>query len=193
MTVSEVKQSTHADTTLQAIIEALRNNSWHSTFETPSPLVNSQDLHALYNIRDELCVSDDHDLLLRSHRLILPHALRQRALHIAHEGNQGLTKTKQLLRENIWFPGIDGLRKSNLASQGLLPTLGCGEDPGSGWSRETFIYSPPWGGGGWVEHQWCKNRLPVENSVFRRFEGVKRAKYKVAFFDAIADRMERDY
>ena len=84
MTVSEVKQSTRADPTLQAVIDALRNNSWHSTFETPSPLVNSQDLHALYNIRDELSVSDDHDLLLRSHRLILPHALRQRALHIAH-------------------------------------------------------------------------------------------------------------
>ena len=87
MTVSEVKQSTRADPTLQAVIEALRNNSWHSTFETPSPLVNSQDLHALYNIRDELSVSDDHDLLLRSHRLILPHALRQRALHIAYEGH----------------------------------------------------------------------------------------------------------
>ena len=114
MTVSEVKQSTRADPTLQAVIEALRNNSWHTTFETPSPLVNSQDLHALYNIRDELSVSDDHDLLLRSHRLILrflPHALRQRALHIACEGHQGLTKTKQLLREKIWFPGIDGLTK----------------------------------------------------------------------------------
>jgi hypothetical protein len=56
MTVSEVKQSTRADPTLQAVIDALRNNSWHSTFETPSPLVNSQDLHALYNIRDELNV-----------------------------------------------------------------------------------------------------------------------------------------
>ena len=111
MTVSEVKQSTRADPTLQAIIKALRNNSWHSTFETPSPLVNSQDLHALYNIRDELSVSNADDLLLRSHRLILPHALRQRALHIAHEGHQDLTKTKQLLREKIWFPGIDGLTK----------------------------------------------------------------------------------
>jgi hypothetical protein len=66
MIVSEVKQSTRADPTLQAVIEALCNNSWQSTFETPSPLVNSQDLHALYNIRDELSVSDNHDLLLRS-------------------------------------------------------------------------------------------------------------------------------
>ena len=26
---------------------------------------------------------------------------------IAHEGHQGLVKTKQLLREKTWFPGID--------------------------------------------------------------------------------------
>ena len=114
MTVAEVKQCTRADPTLQAVIDALCNNSWHSTLQTPATLVNSQDLHALYNIRDELSVSHDHDLLLRAHRLILPHALRQRAINIAHEGHQGLTKTKQLLREKIWFPGIDGLTKKLL-------------------------------------------------------------------------------
>lgn len=114
MTVAEVKQSTRTDPTLQAAIHALRHNSWHSTLQTPGPRVNSQDLHALYKIRDELSVSDDNDLLLRSHRLILPHELRQRALKIAHEGHQGLTKTKQLLREKIWFPGIDGLTKQLL-------------------------------------------------------------------------------
>ena len=114
MTVAEVKQFTLADPTLQAVIAALRNNSWHSTLQTPGTLVNSQNLHALYNVRDELSVSDDHDLVLRAHRLILPHALHQRAIHIAHEGHQGLTKTKQLLREKIWFPGIDGLTKKLL-------------------------------------------------------------------------------
>ncbi|CAB3986289.1 Hypothetical predicted protein [Paramuricea clavata] len=113
MTVSEVKQSTRADHTLQAVIEALRNYFWHSTFETPSPLFHSlQDLHALYNIRDELSVSDDHDLLLRSHRLILPHALRKRVLHIVHEGHQGLTKTKQLLCEKFGSLESMDLRKS---------------------------------------------------------------------------------
>ena len=114
MTVAEVKQFTLADPTLQAVIAALRNNSWHSTLQTPGTLVNTQDLHALYNIRDELSVSDDHDLVLRAHRLILPLALRQRAIQIAHEGHQGLTKTKRLLREKIWFPGIDSLTKKLL-------------------------------------------------------------------------------
>ena len=47
---------------------------------------------------DELSVSDNQDLLLRSHRLVLPVTLRSRALNIAHKGHQGLTKTKQLLR-----------------------------------------------------------------------------------------------
>ena len=28
-------------------------------------------------------------------------------MELAHEGHQGLVKTKQLIREKVWFPGID--------------------------------------------------------------------------------------
>ena len=59
-----------------------------------------------------------------------------------------LPKPNSCSAKRFGFLESTGLRKSNLASQGLLPTLGCGEDPGSGWSRETFIYSQPWGWGG---------------------------------------------
>ena len=116
LTTSEVKQYTSTDPTLQTVMDALRHNSWPSVLAKPDPLVNSTDLHAFHKLRDELSVSDDHDLLLRSHRLVLPAALRQRALKIAHEGHQGLTKTKQLLREKIWFPGIDSMTKHMLDS-----------------------------------------------------------------------------
>ncbi len=37
----------------------------------------------------------------------MPRALQHKALDLAHEGHQGLVKTKQLLREKVWFPGID--------------------------------------------------------------------------------------
>ena len=30
-------------------------------------------------------------------------------MNIAHEGHQGVVKCKQLLRGNVWFPGIDAL------------------------------------------------------------------------------------
>ena len=37
----------------------------------------------------------------------MPDTLPSQALDLAHEGHQGLVKTKQLLREKVWFPGID--------------------------------------------------------------------------------------
>ena len=114
ITTSEVKQHTRQDSTLQAVMTALRNNSWSSVLTSPDPSTNSNDLQAFYKIRDELSVSDSQDLLLRSHRLVLPVTLRSRVLQIAHEGHQGLTKTKQLLREKIWFPGIDAMTKQLL-------------------------------------------------------------------------------
>ena len=108
ITASEMNEHTRQDPTLQTVMTALRNNSWSAVLASPDPSTNSNDLQAFYKIRDELSVSDNQDLLLRSHRLVLPVTLRSRALHIAHEGHQGLTKTKQLLCEKIWFPGIDG-------------------------------------------------------------------------------------
>lgn len=34
-------------------------------------------------------------------------ALRSRTLNKAHQGHQGIVKTKQLLRSKVWWPGID--------------------------------------------------------------------------------------
>ena len=45
--------------------------------------------------------------MLRGTCIVIPHALTQTIIDIAHEGHQGITKTKQLLREKVWFPGID--------------------------------------------------------------------------------------
>ena len=51
-----------------------------------------------------------HDgLVLRGHRLILPQSLQNQAIDIAHQSHPGKVKTKQLIREKIWFPGIDKL------------------------------------------------------------------------------------
>ena len=39
--------------------------------------------------------------------LTLPDTGDETAIALAHEGHQGLVKTKKLLREKVWFPGID--------------------------------------------------------------------------------------
>jgi hypothetical protein len=38
---------------------------------------------------------------------VIPQTLRKQVLDIAHETHQGITKTKSLLREKVWWPHID--------------------------------------------------------------------------------------
>ena len=46
-------------------------------------------------------------LILRGTRLVIPKSLRARILDLAHEGHQGIVKTKQRIRSKVWWPGID--------------------------------------------------------------------------------------
>ncbi|XP_015747522.1 PREDICTED: uncharacterized protein K02A2.6-like [Acropora digitifera] len=49
----------------------------------------------------------ERKLVLRGTRLLIPHKLRKRVLDLAHEGHQGLVKTKERLRTKVWWAGID--------------------------------------------------------------------------------------
>ena len=71
------------------------NNNW--------PKVSM--MRPYYGIRHELTIVDD--IILRGSRLLMPTVLREQTLKLAHEGHQGIVKTKQLLREKVWWPGID--------------------------------------------------------------------------------------
>ena len=51
---------------------------------------------------------------MRGSRIVLPTSLRQKAIDISQEGHQGLVKTKRLLREKVWFPGIDNFVQRNI-------------------------------------------------------------------------------
>ena len=107
ISLEEIKQQTKEDATLQTAIQYTRNGRWHEAKNLTDPNINKKELDILYSIRTELTASKDDDLLLKATRIIIPTSLRKRAINLAHEGHQGLTKTKQLLREKIWFPSID--------------------------------------------------------------------------------------
>ena len=81
---------------MQALNEAISSDNWKN------PLVKDY-----ISIRDELSVVGD--LILRDQRLLIPQELQRKAVDLAHIGHQGIVKTKQLLREKVWFPGIDRL------------------------------------------------------------------------------------
>ena len=58
------------------------------------------------SISGELVTYGD-TIVLRNTRIVLPSELRKRAMQIAHEGHQGITKTKAFIRSKVWFPGLN--------------------------------------------------------------------------------------
>lgn len=59
--------------------------------------------------------------------MVLPQSLQRRALQIAHEGHQGVSKTKSLVRTKVWFPGIDVMVEEMVAG-----CLACQFEDGDG-------------------------------------------------------------
>ena len=94
MTINEVQQETNKDPVLCKPSEAIAHNNWLD------PEVKS-----FLNVKNELSVCNG--LILRNHRLVLPHSLQNKAVDLAHTGHQGIVKTKMLLREKVCFPSID--------------------------------------------------------------------------------------
>jgi hypothetical protein len=110
MSNDEVIESTKLDEELQLLICLIKNDSCSVQNKIALEKVKSS-----YNrVFEELCVNDE-GVVLRGHRIVLPESLRMRALKIAHEGHQGVSKTKALVRTKIWFPGIDQLVEDLMA------------------------------------------------------------------------------
>ena len=110
------------------------------------------DLTSMKSVRDELTVHSDN-ILLRNNRIVLPKSLWQRAVNIAHEGHQGVAKTKAFLRSKVWFPGMDGVVEEavkNCAScQALAPafrsieTYKMSELPSGPWENISIDFCGP--------------------------------------------------
>ena len=109
MTLEEIQQATAVDVTLQCLVHFIQKHAWNELDNLPQNFKDADraELQLFKRVKDELTVNDQANVILRGSRMVVPKALRERAISIAHEGHQGLVKTKQLLREKIWFPGID--------------------------------------------------------------------------------------
>ncbi|KAG1933417.1 K02A2.6-like [Pimephales promelas] len=114
MTLDEIKSETLKDETLQKVSALIRNNAWHT-------VAVRQNEH----VKSELTVSHENDIILKGSRIVIPSSLEYRVLQLAHEAHQGITKTKALLRETVWFPGIDrqaeAMVRNCLACQATIP------------------------------------------------------------------------
>lgn len=95
LTVAQLEDATKKDPVLKLVYQSTMSGKWQKSNET----------NAFFHIKHELTAVGA--LLLRGSRIVIPTSLRQTTLQLAHEGHQGIVRTKQLLREKVWWPGID--------------------------------------------------------------------------------------
>jgi len=93
MSVQEVQEESWLDPEISQLRECITTGEWNNA---PSQYKA---------VRSELSILDE--LVLRGTRLLIPAKLRDRVVDLAHDGHQGLTKTKQRLRSKVWWAGID--------------------------------------------------------------------------------------
>jgi hypothetical protein len=92
MTLTQLEQATARDPVLQQVHQSVISGNWQKNKETDPYFC---------------VVTATESLLLRGSRIVIPASLQPTTLQLAHEGHQGIVRTKQLLREKVWWPGID--------------------------------------------------------------------------------------
>ncbi|EDO38428.1 predicted protein [Nematostella vectensis] len=97
-TLQELQEQTQQDAELSQLKEAI-SRGYFTTDENKT-------LGAAYNpVFTELAVVGG--LVVRGARIVVPRILRAKVVRIAHEGHQGITRTKEYLHSKLWSPGID--------------------------------------------------------------------------------------
>ena len=96
VSIEEVRQETQQDALMMEVMKMIMGEK---------PGRKEQELWSFKLIKDELSINNG--LLLRGDRIVIPRRLQKKIIRIAHRSHQGIVKTKALLRETVWFPGID--------------------------------------------------------------------------------------
>ena len=94
VTALEVERASAQNPTLQLVRKAVASGDWGRLSVT------------MYKpLAEEIWVL--RQLVLRENRIILPQSLWKSTIKLAHEGNQGMVRTKARLRQGVWWPHMD--------------------------------------------------------------------------------------
>ena len=97
LSLKDIQRETMKDSALRKVYEHLQQGT---VFRK-----EDKDLQPFQSIVGELSIA--HGVIIRGRRIVLPTSLHKEVINTAHEGHQGLVKTKQLLRSRVWFPGLE--------------------------------------------------------------------------------------
>ena len=90
-----MRKCTSDDPTLQAVIQMTRDDRWFEIGKYDGQSgVDNDELLVYRSVKEEITLNDSGDMVIRNDKLVIPRNLRQQVLSLAHEGHQGVHKTK---------------------------------------------------------------------------------------------------
>ena len=111
MTWHDVRTASIDDIAITKALQLVQNGRWFEIKNVPDSRMK-QELKEIARVKYELTSHDG--VLLCGTRIVLPTALRNKAVEIAHEGHQGIERTKSLIRSKLWFPRINEMVKNTV-------------------------------------------------------------------------------
>ena len=106
LTLADVCNAAANDKAYSKALELVQSGKWHVVKDLNDSSIDIGELKEIGSVRDELA-SHPSGLLLKGAKIVLPKGLREQAISIAHEGHQGMNRTKSFIRSKVWFPGIN--------------------------------------------------------------------------------------
>jgi hypothetical protein len=110
VTLEMVQRATRQDPVMQKLIKSINKGY----------ITQDKDLKPYRHILQELTHTEG--VILRGDRLLIPDtelapglgSLRKQIVETAHEGHQGASKTKRLIRAKMWFPNLDDMVNTHI-------------------------------------------------------------------------------
>ena len=88
MTLSELQEATKGDQTLQKLAEKIQTGNWNVNEQNCSNEVDQAQIKLFGQIKDELTVNSESNIILRGNCIVIPTSLQDRAISLAHECHQ---------------------------------------------------------------------------------------------------------
>ena len=172
MRTADILHEINNDITMQSLKDLITSDSWYklNSNDNFKHGKNIQDLLLFSKVKQDLTVTN-HGLVLKGTKLVITEKLRDRVINLVHEGHQRIIKTKALIREKIWFPGIDRRVEikikqclcQSVTAENKFEPLEMTELPEKPWDNVSIDFSGPYPTG---------KHLLVIMDDYSRFSGV---------------------
>jgi len=129
---TDLVKETNCDKVLRKIQDRITNEDW----------VDCSKAEMRYK-RYHNYLSNENGVVLLGSRPIIPYVLRNRCIEKAHESHFGMNITKEELKKNVWWPGMD-----RDVEEYIRQCAKCSRKPKSVVEK--------------IEHKWEKEKLPFE-------------------------------